>query len=518
MVSKDSVRQELEKLLASRVFDAKKQACHFLAYVVAEALAGRGSKITQYGIAIEALGKPTDYCPTENPAVRVEAGRVRKLLDEYYLTEGEANSIRIQLPVGSYEPVFTQVGSTPAPLQTVWGEKSIQSVGPRIYISCQNPAMIRDDAARSLVYSLQSGFSAMLGRFREVRIALADHVNALRHAEEELEYAWQHHRAEFILKCELQVEANGFLANQVLLHTLTREVVWSGSFSIPRLYDQKLLEALSARMVAEAFSLNRGAALAYWSRYWRSQDTIPAHYQVLVEHIHFVQEDVSARSFHAFLQACRERTRQYHDDALAHLHFAVLCLYAKMLDFEEAALLIGQWRSLTLKALALNPSNALAHSIFALECYHRGDLELCEVEINTARQINPFDSACGHFLAVGLCALRGWERSFMILGEVLGTDPRHPEPFRSIPCLYYFRQAGFIAAAADENNFRQLGGWETFGKLASHCRAEDCGSCIHTLGQAVDRVELLMETHHAPASLLWERLQQNLVLDASGVT
>ncbi|MDD5391596.1 MAG: hypothetical protein PHE17_01120 [Thiothrix sp.] len=514
MVNKDSVRQELEKLLASRVFEAKKQACNFLEYVVAEKLAGRGSKITQYGIAVEALGKPTDYCPTENPAVRVEAGRVRKLLEEYYLADGEGSLLRIQLPVGSYEPVFLQVGAPRIAQQPGWEEKSIQSVGPRVYISCQNPASIRDDTARNLVYSLYSGLPVILGRFREVRIALADHAHTSRHAEDELEYAWQHHRAEFILKCDLQIEPDGFLASQVLLHTLTHEVVWSGSFSIPRLYDPKLLETISAQMVMEAFSLNRGAALAYWSRYWRSQDTMPAHYQVLVEHIHFLQEDVSERSFRAFLQACRERTRQYHDDALAHLHFAVLCLYARLLAFEGCTLLTDQWRQLTLKALALNPGNALAHGVFALECYQRGDLELCQVEMNTARQTNPFDTACGHLLAVGLCALRGWERSFMMLGDVLGTESRHPEPFRSIPCLYYFRQGNFISASEDAESFRQLGGWETFGKLTGHCRAEDCQGCIRTLGQAVDRVATQMESRHAPASQLWERIQHSLVASA----
>ncbi len=106
MDEKDFIEKELSQILASRLLENKKQACNFLAYIVEETLAGRGEKITQYGIAIEALGKPADYCPTENPAVRVEAGRVRKLLEEYYATEGRGSKIRIVLPIGSYQPVF----------------------------------------------------------------------------------------------------------------------------------------------------------------------------------------------------------------------------------------------------------------------------------------------------------------------------------------------------------------------------------------------------------------------------
>lgn len=486
MINKDSVSQELTKLLTSRVFSSKKQASKLLEYVVNEKLAGRGNKITQYAIAVEALGKANDYCPTENPAVRVEAGRVRKLLEEYYLHEGNDSPLRIQLPIGSYEPLFHLVGMIPSVNPQNIMEKSIQSVGPRIYISCQNPATVRDDAARNLLYSIHSNLPMILGRFRELRIALADHTDTPRQAEEELAYAYQQHRAEFVLRCEIQLEPDGFSTTQTLLHTLTHEVVWSGQSVIPRIYDPQLLETLYAQMIMQAFSLNRGVALGYWSRYWRQQVFIPPHYRVLVEHIHFLHEDASEASLQTFLEACRERTSQYHDDALAHLHLAVLCLYAKMLNPIAHETLLQQWRQLSLTALALNPGNALAHSIFALECYQRGDWELCQVEMHTARRTNPFDTSCGHLLAVGMCAFRNWDQAFIALGEVLGVLDTRPQPLRSLPCLYYFRQARFILAAQEEQQFTQLGGWATFGTMITHCQTENCRGCIHTLGNAID--------------------------------
>ncbi|MBU0655797.1 MAG: hypothetical protein KJ914_11820 [Gammaproteobacteria bacterium] len=512
MVNKDSVRQELGKLLASRVFHARKQACNFLQYVVTEKLEGRGSKITQYGIAIDALGKPTDYCPTENPAVRVEAGRIRKLLEKYYADEGVGSSLQILLPVGNYEPVFKTTDTHPEYVQPVLEVKSIQSVGPRIFISSVNPANLGDNAARNLAYNLRSGLSVALGRIREVRIALADHGQACLQAEDELEYAWHNHRAEFLLKCEIQTQRDGFVVHKALLHTVTGELIWSGSFPLPHLHSPALLENMYACLVQEAFSLNSGTVLAYWSRYWHGQDTMPAHYRVLAEHIHFVQEDVSERSFLTFLQACQERAMRYHDDALAHLHFAIACLYGLMLKVNGCELLGDQWRQATLKALELNPGNALAHGVFALECFHRGDLDLSRVEMDTARQANPHDTACGRLMAVGLCALRGWEHSQRILGKALATEARHPEPFRSIPCLYYFRRGSFITAATEEgDSFRQLGGWETFGKLTRHCQQGDCRSCIQTLGQAVDRVTILTEARQKPANQLWESIRDHLL-------
>ena len=39
-----------------------------------------------------------------DPVVRVEAGRLRDKLREYYGTDGEGDSIRIDLPKGTYTP------------------------------------------------------------------------------------------------------------------------------------------------------------------------------------------------------------------------------------------------------------------------------------------------------------------------------------------------------------------------------------------------------------------------------
>ena len=63
MKEKERIEQELQQILSSRLLENKKQACNFLAYIMDETLAGRGERITQYGIAIEALGKTGRLLP-----------------------------------------------------------------------------------------------------------------------------------------------------------------------------------------------------------------------------------------------------------------------------------------------------------------------------------------------------------------------------------------------------------------------------------------------------------------------
>lgn len=510
MEETDFLASELRQILGSRLFFNKKQASNFLAYISSEMLAGRGEKITQYAIAVEALGKPEDYCPTENPAVRVEAGRVRKLLEEYYATEGRHSKYRIVLPVGSYQPVIEQVSLSSPLAAELFEPKSIQSLGPRVYINCQNPSLIRDDTLRNLLYNMRSVLPRTLGHLREISIALANADHASRHPSDDLEYAWRNHQADFLLQCTAETGRSNFTIRFSLFHTLNRETVWADTLLLPQHHSQQELEAVFGQLILEVFSLHRGVALSYWSRYWKAQETIPSYHQVLVEHVSFIQENPAHGDITLFLQACQIRTQSYHDDALAHLHYAVLCLYAYMFGLDPGSPLETLWHKLALRAVELNPGNALAHSIFALECYHRGDLEMGRVEIETARSINPLDGAGGHLMAVGLCALGHWEQAFNLLRDVSGLNSNHPDPLRTIPCLFYFRRGEFIRLANIPCGLQELGGWETFGKMTNHCRMDDCQGCVQTISQSVDHASQAYAASKQAASGLWASIQHRL--------
>lgn len=490
MVSKESIQQELERILASELFGGKRQAGKFLQYIVNETLEGRGERITQYGIAIEALGKPMDYCPTESPAVRVEAGRVRKLLEEYYADESKSSQhiCLITLPVGGYTPVFKPIDSARGQWRRLGG-KRVQSSGPKVYIACQNPASIRDDRLRNIVYRIRSSMPVMLGKLGTVQIALADPGFAFSYADHALEYAWRQHQAEFLLYSEAALQSDTPKLRYVLIHTLSREVVWSTEFALAGTDSEKLLEEMYVRLANEVFSLYQGTALSFWSRYWYQQPSMPDSYQVLAAHVRFLQDEVSETSFNALWQVCQKRTRQYHDDALAHLHYAVACLYAHMLQTQIGESLEDLWQRQALAALELNPGNALAHAIFAVNCYARGENELARVEVEIARKSNPFDIGCERLIATGLCALRAWDKSFRLLKDISPAEPSYPDPLRTVPCLYYFRRGRYISHAVAEAGFNDLGGWEQFGQLVNHCRAGECKTCVHAISRTVDRLQ-----------------------------
>ena len=106
--SRDEVRAFLQKLLASGEFNASERNRRFLSYVVEETLGGRGSRIKAYNIALAAFDRGKDFDPLADPIVRIEAGRLRRSLEHYYLTAGKADAVRIDIPKGAYVAAFSR--------------------------------------------------------------------------------------------------------------------------------------------------------------------------------------------------------------------------------------------------------------------------------------------------------------------------------------------------------------------------------------------------------------------------
>jgi tetratricopeptide (TPR) repeat protein len=88
---------------------ANPRASALLAYVVEKAIEGRASEIKQTTIGLEVFGRPASYDPRRDSVVRSVARQLRDKLNEYYLNGGAGDPLRLELPKGSYVPVFTQL-------------------------------------------------------------------------------------------------------------------------------------------------------------------------------------------------------------------------------------------------------------------------------------------------------------------------------------------------------------------------------------------------------------------------
>jgi TolB-like protein len=110
--SSDAVRAELEKICGSAAFGSASRLKKLLTYLVAQGLAGSVLKESILGVAV--FARDPGYDPKQDSVVRTEVRRLRSKLLEYYGAEGAGDSVIIELPKGSYAPVFRGKDAPPA--------------------------------------------------------------------------------------------------------------------------------------------------------------------------------------------------------------------------------------------------------------------------------------------------------------------------------------------------------------------------------------------------------------------
>jgi hypothetical protein len=69
-------------------------------------LDGAPQEISPKHVATRVFGRSPSFNPSQDPIVRIEAGRLRRDLEFYYLKSGSRDPLRITVPKGGYRPVF----------------------------------------------------------------------------------------------------------------------------------------------------------------------------------------------------------------------------------------------------------------------------------------------------------------------------------------------------------------------------------------------------------------------------
>src|SRR5438477_910732 len=100
------IQAEIEKLIASHALHGSESLCKLLRYLGKHALDHPGTAVKEYQIATEVFGRQADFDPQLDSMVRVQAGRLRTKLAEYYNTEGATDRLVVELPKGSYAVAF----------------------------------------------------------------------------------------------------------------------------------------------------------------------------------------------------------------------------------------------------------------------------------------------------------------------------------------------------------------------------------------------------------------------------
>lgn len=108
-IPKANIAEALNRLLRSQHMAHAPRMRRLISYIVLETINGRTRSLKGYTIGVEVFDRDQSFDPDRDSIVRVQMGRLRTILDQYYLTQGKSDPIRISVAKGTYVPNFSRI-------------------------------------------------------------------------------------------------------------------------------------------------------------------------------------------------------------------------------------------------------------------------------------------------------------------------------------------------------------------------------------------------------------------------
>ncbi|MGA2738513.1 MAG: helix-turn-helix domain-containing protein [Bryobacteraceae bacterium] len=105
-VEREALHSQIEKLNRSTILHGSESLCKLLKYLGEHSLDSPGTSLKEYQIATEVFGRPADFDSRVDSTVRVQTGRLRSKLAEYYAGEGAPDRLVIEIPKGAYSLTY----------------------------------------------------------------------------------------------------------------------------------------------------------------------------------------------------------------------------------------------------------------------------------------------------------------------------------------------------------------------------------------------------------------------------
>ena len=154
--NEEMVRLQLKRILQSESFRGSESMRHLLAFLADKFLSGDAEQLKEYSIGIDALGKPSSYDPRSDSTVRVQVGRLRQKLAEYYGVEGATDAFLMEIPKGQLRLMCRPMPSLP--VSEASNFSPIKSVSGRTPDWRRRTAVLAVLASAALILATAFGF------------------------------------------------------------------------------------------------------------------------------------------------------------------------------------------------------------------------------------------------------------------------------------------------------------------------------------------------------------------------
>ena len=414
------VKRHLDSLLISPAFKATPQQTAMLKYIVAQTLAGNSDRIKGFTVATEVFGRGADFDQNIDPIVSIQAGRLRRALARYYQTDGKNQALRIDIPKGTYVPVFEMRSSLPARASGLDGARKPQrgkNSWPAVLI---NPlrSLSGDSELDVWGVGLMTELADELNRYPNVGV-MHPGPNARYQAVDEA-------RAHFVIDGSVRSDNECLKVILRLTDTRTGHQIWCDSFraSVAKAATIAFQEHI-ARVVAVNVAGKRGWIAKVWERERASETRLPPNSQAYDAVLRY-DEYKATSNLKAFKRAMTATEKDLDDDPECGRVLTIRArLFAEAHAFEipeygrplEKAFAIAQ------NGLRLLPHDQRAHTVMAFIHLLRSDLQAGLTEAERALELAPETLYMLDGIGYLMTLMGEWERGVALIEEVIRLNP-----------------------------------------------------------------------------------------------
>lgn len=442
-----AVREQLNRILNSPEFEVTEKIRDFLRFVVEETLAGRAGELKAYTIAIQVYGREGDFDAAYDPLVRIQAGKLRRALERYYLIKGEQEPLRIDIPKGTYVPVFSfQKPVTSSREKDLPDPHTASQWRPSIAV-LPFTNLTGDPEKDYFVAGFAEELSIELTRYEDIRVIGCRIAPGFNEEVPDSKQFLQDLGANFLIEGSVRMDDRQVKISIKLTEANTGEHFWGEHY-------QRDLTAANLITVQEEIARETITCIASeygiipqkLSRESRKRKPADLDAYDAILRFYYHQTHHTPETFSTAFRALEQAIVKDPECGIAKAMLASMYGSLYELDLPRSADTLERVVALAKEAVTLDPNNQLVRIIYAWMYFVLNEKDLFFSEIKKALELNPNSPLRIGAIGFFLCLYGEWERGKDLLDNAINQNTHVPAWYYGATTVYFYRLNDYESA------------------------------------------------------------------------
>jgi TolB-like protein len=448
------IRRQLDRVLNSQGFLSSPRLCSFLSYVSEKKIIGEATKIKQYSIGVDVYGRELDFDPKTDPLIRIEAGRLRRKLREYYENQGKDDPVHVEIPRGNYVPNFS------LPPQSLERQAVVDRTGPKLRQKLTSPVVAvfpfvnnAGEQYEYIVTGLGTEIVDELSRTPDIEVLPYYTTARFKNGVDILAEDIRSLDIDFAVTGTLRLKGNQMCINVQLIEVLSQKQLWSDRFD-QRIDFNKIedLEDIVVSNVLGKIADQHGIINREMSSRLPRENMDPSTYEAILRGHNYMLA-LTLDSFQQARTALEKAVKVEPDSATAWAMLSIM--YIDSIVFEYAEIPDAHQLGIKFASIAISkdPCSQIAHQSMAYIGLIEGDR--AAVEHSARRMIAINDNAASMIAAAGfwLCLAGQYDEGMKWFNRGIALNPYYPGWLHAAPYFYHMQAGEFELALQHAQDF-----------------------------------------------------------------